>query len=196
MAPVLGVIERDDDLVAFAGPDLVVTARASVRLHRFVRLHVTDVDRVGGRHRSPNGAHATSANATTTPTTTISTSPRCSTRPRSGFIPIALTVDAWHSGPRAASIGSGSGSRRSGTRACRFPLDAVGVSSSGGAGTFPIRCRGATHQRVVRLPFRGAGSTAQQVGAAGVGPDLERGSVVGTPLQIHRPENRPIARRT
>jgi len=45
MASLLGSVERDDDLVALAWADLVVTARTSVGLVGLVRLHVPDVDR-------------------------------------------------------------------------------------------------------------------------------------------------------
>jgi hypothetical protein len=37
---------RHDDFVAFAGPDLMVTTRTAIRLHRLVRLHVPDVDAI------------------------------------------------------------------------------------------------------------------------------------------------------
>lgn len=39
-----GVRARDHDLVPFAGPDLVVTARAPVELRGLVGLHVAHVD--------------------------------------------------------------------------------------------------------------------------------------------------------
>ena len=43
-----GCVAGDDDLVAFAGADLVIAARAAVRLLGFVRLDVADVDAVVG----------------------------------------------------------------------------------------------------------------------------------------------------
>ena len=69
----LRVVVRDDDLVALAGPDLVVAARAAVRLHRLVRLHVADLDRVGsssgsrtvGHGQPPKTAQTTSPAITT-----------------------------------------------------------------------------------------------------------------------------------
>ena len=63
------VVARDHDLVALPGRDLVVAARAAVRLHRLVRLDVADlelVERAHGlarsswRHRvTPKKAHTT-----------------------------------------------------------------------------------------------------------------------------------------
>jgi hypothetical protein len=44
VAAVLGRIERDHDFVALTGTDLVVAARAAVRLLGLVRLHVPDID--------------------------------------------------------------------------------------------------------------------------------------------------------
>ena len=41
-----GIATGYDDLVAFTGPDLVVAPGTAVGLHRFVRLHVADVDDV------------------------------------------------------------------------------------------------------------------------------------------------------
>ena len=42
-----GCVDRYHDLVALAGTDVVVTARAAVGLHCFVRLHVANVDGFG-----------------------------------------------------------------------------------------------------------------------------------------------------
>jgi hypothetical protein len=55
---VLGPVTRNDDLVALAGPDLVVATGAAVGLLRFIRLHVADVDVVVG-FRPAVRAHAT-----------------------------------------------------------------------------------------------------------------------------------------
>ena len=68
------VVERDDDLVALTGRDLVVAARAAVRLHRLVRMDVADLELVEGRPRlahqwasrqPPKKAQTTSAAITT-----------------------------------------------------------------------------------------------------------------------------------
>jgi len=64
VATVFGAIPRNDDLVAFTDTDLVITARASVRLFRLVRLHVADVDPVvgfGPSMRAHNSGHGTAA---------------------------------------------------------------------------------------------------------------------------------------
>jgi len=55
---VFGPVVRNDDLVALAGPDLVVAPGAAVGLLRFVRLDVADVDFVVG-FRPAVRAHAT-----------------------------------------------------------------------------------------------------------------------------------------
>ncbi len=47
MATRVGIVDGDDHLVALAGADLVVAPGTAVRLHRLVRLHVADLDRVG-----------------------------------------------------------------------------------------------------------------------------------------------------
>ena len=44
MAAGIGVVARDDHLVAFTDSNLVVAARAAVLLHRLVGLHVPDFD--------------------------------------------------------------------------------------------------------------------------------------------------------
>ena len=81
VAPVVRVRAGDDDLVALAGTDLVVTARTPVRLDGFVRLHMAHVDRAGIldvvgpvvvghaaclRERQAKNAQANSASTTTT----------------------------------------------------------------------------------------------------------------------------------
>jgi enoyl-CoA hydratase/carnithine racemase len=58
VASVLGVLTRNDDLVADTGPDLVVAAGAAVGLVCFVGLHVAYVDTVVGFRPSVR-AHAT-----------------------------------------------------------------------------------------------------------------------------------------
>ena len=58
MASVLGVLTRNDDLVADTGPDLVVAAGAAVGLVCFVGLHVAYVDTIVGLRPSVR-AHAT-----------------------------------------------------------------------------------------------------------------------------------------
>jgi len=61
---VLRTIAWNDDLVSLTDTDLVVTARASVRLFRLVRLHVTDVNPVvgfGPSMRAHNSGHGTAA---------------------------------------------------------------------------------------------------------------------------------------
>ena len=57
MAPLVGVVARNHDLVTFAGPDLVVAAGAAVALLGFVRLHVAHVDTAVG-FRPAVRAHA------------------------------------------------------------------------------------------------------------------------------------------
>lgn len=47
MAALARIAPRHDDLVTFTGTDVVVAARAPVRLLGLVRLHVADVDVVG-----------------------------------------------------------------------------------------------------------------------------------------------------
>ena len=84
---IVGMRAGDHDLVALAGADLVVTARAAIRLDGFVGLHVAHVDRTGVfdavgpvvvgharrvRARQAKNAQASNASTTTTaaPTTT------------------------------------------------------------------------------------------------------------------------------
>jgi hypothetical protein len=52
VAAILGRVERHHDLVTLTRADLVVAARAPIRLHRFVRLHVSHADVVQRRHGS------------------------------------------------------------------------------------------------------------------------------------------------
>jgi hypothetical protein len=69
-------IDGDDDLVAETGRDLVIAPRASIRLQRLVRLHVTDFERVATGVIA--GVHPRSAQSTRTSTTAnaIATSAR------------------------------------------------------------------------------------------------------------------------
>ena len=76
----LGSRVRHHDLVALAGADLVVAARAAVRLHGLVRLDVAHVFAVVGRRRGRssrarahrgNAAHATSSATIASAATTI-----------------------------------------------------------------------------------------------------------------------------
>ena len=74
VAPLLGHALRHHDLVAETAGDLVVAARAAVDLHRLVRLHVRDLELVGGAVRHPNTAQSTSAATTASAIATITRS--------------------------------------------------------------------------------------------------------------------------
>ena len=91
--PFLRRAAREDHLVAEAGRDLVVAARAAVRLDRLVGLHVLDFDitvlrlpRVG-KARQPNTAHSTSATITKNAAATIKRSVRRDACARNGLNP-------------------------------------------------------------------------------------------------------------
>ena len=106
MAPEVGVVNGDDDLVARSGLDLVIAAGASVVLCRHIGRDVADLEvadvvcpgtRRAGRTSRParrygpqrgNAAHASSSATTTMATTTITMSDRRLTRVRKGFRPM------------------------------------------------------------------------------------------------------------
>src|SRR5690242_20152825 len=89
VAAKVGRVDRHHDFVALAGPDLVVATRAAVRLHRLVRLHVTDLDRVveAPAAHEPNAAHTTSNATTASAMTTSAISLRRLTAGRNGLNP-------------------------------------------------------------------------------------------------------------
>lgn len=88
VAAIFERIDRDHDLVAFAGTDVVVAARAAVVLDRFVGLHVPDGEL--GLVHEPKRAQISRATAITTPLITNARSPRWGTRRRRGSIPIGV----------------------------------------------------------------------------------------------------------
>ena len=91
MAAQIGRVERHDDLVPGSGPDLVVAARAAVRLHRLVRLDVPDLDLVelplGPErvHQRGSSAQTSSPTITTSAAATTTTSLPRETRLRNGL---------------------------------------------------------------------------------------------------------------
>jgi hypothetical protein len=91
--PFLRCAAREHDLVAEAARDLVIAARASVRLDRLVRLHVLDLDvavlrlRRVRKARQPNTAHSTSAKITKNAAATIKRSVRRAACARNGLNP-------------------------------------------------------------------------------------------------------------
>src|SRR5260221_13645449 len=107
MPPILRRGIRDDDLVALAGPDLVITPRTAVALLGPVRLHVPDLDpgvvfavigpAVLGVHRGM-AAHATNSATTSTVTTTRTMSLRRLTCCRNGLNPTASPASPWGRG--------------------------------------------------------------------------------------------------
>jgi hypothetical protein len=92
MPPIVGRVERDDDLVSLAGSDLVVAARTAVRLVGLVGLDVPDFDLVARpveRHRG-SAAHNTSNAMTSNAIATSAMSLRRLTGWRNGLKPTPL----------------------------------------------------------------------------------------------------------
>ena len=98
--PILGRVERDDDLMPFSGADLVVAPGAAVRLVGLVRLHVPHLDParlvtlvvgpvVLATHRG-NAAHSTSNATTNNAIATSATSLRRFACGRNGLNPTQL----------------------------------------------------------------------------------------------------------
>src|SRR5262249_52893243 len=91
--PLLWRAARHHHLVTEAGRDLVIAARAAIRLHGLVRLHVLDLDVVVlglppvRRVCQPNTAHSTSAAITTNAAATIKRSVRRVACGRNGLKP-------------------------------------------------------------------------------------------------------------
>jgi hypothetical protein len=95
---IVGCIARHDDDVSLTDTDLVIAARAAVRLDRFVGLDSADLrfalagivgELVIGHStvglQLPKAAQSTSPTTTTSATATMARSPRCFTVARNGL---------------------------------------------------------------------------------------------------------------